>query len=143
MLKSSTIVLTLVLAFASLAAGADKKIIRPKGITPGGPYSPGILIDGTLYAAGQVGRDSAGKFPQEFEAEVKQCLDNVGAILKEAGMSYADAVSVQVYLTDPEMFDRMNKIYMTYFPEPRPARTTVGVKLVGTARIEVTVTARK
>lgn len=123
---------------------ADRRIIRPKGSSPAGPYSPGVLIDGTLYAAGQVGRDAKGNIPAEFEAEVKQCLDNVGAILAEAGMGFADAVSVQVYLTDIDLFQRMNTVYMTYFPEPRPARTTVGVaKLVGTARIEITVTARK
>jgi len=50
---------------------------------------------------------------------------------------------VQVYLTDMELFPRMNAVYTTYFKEPRPARTTVGVaKLVGTAHIEITVTAR-
>ena len=59
-------------------------------------------------------------------------------------MSFSDVVSVQVYLTDIEMFQRMNAVYTTYFKDPRPARTTVGVaKLVGPARIEVTVTARK
>jgi 2-iminobutanoate/2-iminopropanoate deaminase len=141
-LKTTTLIL-LLLAFEGFAA--DKKVIRPKGVTPGGPYSPGILVDGTLYAAGTVGRDAAGKVPTEFEAEVRQCLDNIGVILKEAGMSYSDVVSVQVYLADVGMFQRMNAVYMTYFKEPRPARTTVGVaKLVGPGEhIEVTVTARK
>jgi 2-iminobutanoate/2-iminopropanoate deaminase len=51
---------------------------------------------------------------------------------------------VQVYLTDMDLFPRMNAVYSTYFKDPRPARTTVGVsKLVGTARIEITVTAHK
>jgi 2-iminobutanoate/2-iminopropanoate deaminase len=85
-----------------------------------------------------------GQFPEDFDAEVKQCLDNIGLILKEAGMSFDDAVAVQVYLTDMSLFPRMNAIYTTYFKEPRPARTTVGVaNLVGTARIEVTVTAHR
>lgn len=128
-----------------LAQAADKKqAVFPEGATTAGPYSPGILADGTLYCAGQVGRDKAGKYPAEFEDEVKQTLDNVGEILKKAGYTFADAVAVQVHLTDIEMFARMNKVYMTYFPEPRPARTTVGgVKLVGPARIEITVTAWK
>lgn len=127
-----------------MSVAAEKKVLRPKGVTPGGPYSPGIVVDGTLYAAGQVGRDAAGNIPTDFEAEVKQTLENIGAILKEGGMSFSDVVSVQVYLTDIEMFQRMNAVYTTYFKDPRPARTTVGVaKLVGPARIEVTVTARK
>jgi len=124
--------------------GAQKQVIYPKGSKPGGPFSPGILVDGTLYVSGQVGRDASGKLPEEFEAEVKQTLENIGAILREAKMGFEDVVSVQVYLTDMDLFQRMNAVYMTYFKEPRPARTTVGVsRLAGPARIEITVTARK
>lgn len=124
---------------------AEKKPVHPKEFAKGGPFSPGILSDGTLYVSGQVGRDlKTNQYPTEFEAEVKTCLENIGIILKEGGMSFADAVSVQVYLTDMELFPRMNAVYTKFFPEPRPVRTTVGVaKLVGTARIEITVTARK
>jgi 2-iminobutanoate/2-iminopropanoate deaminase len=137
-----TMLLSLILA-ATLAA-ADKKVIQPKDFPTGRPFSPGILVDGTLYVAGQTGSDlKTGKLPEEFEAEVKQALDNIGLVLKEAGKGFEDAVAVQVYLTDMELFPRMNAVYTTYFKEPRPARTTVGVaKLVGTARIEITVTAR-
>jgi 2-iminobutanoate/2-iminopropanoate deaminase len=124
---------------------ADKKPVRPAGAVTGGPYTPGILAGDTLYVAGQVGRTpGSDTYPQAFEDEVKYTLDNVGAILKEAGYGFEDAVAVQVYLTDMELFQRMNAVYVTYFPEPRPARTTVGVsKLVGPARIEITVTAYK
>jgi len=131
------------------SAAAEKKAIRPKEFTsaagPSLPYSPGILIDGTLYAAGQTGRDlKTNKIPEDFEAEVKNCLDNIGIVLKEAGMGFENAVSVTVFLTDMDLFPRMNAVYSTYFPDPRPARTTVGVsKLVGPARIEITVTAHK
>lgn len=127
------------------ASAADKKVIQPKDFPAGRPYSPGLLVDGTLYVAGQVGQDrKTNQIPTDFEAEVTQCLQNIGAILKEAGMGFGDAVAVQVYLTDMELFQRMNAIYIKHFPEPRPTRTTVGVaKLVGTARIEITVTARK
>ena len=138
-----TILLSLILA-ATLAA-ADKKVIQPKGFPTGRPFSPGILVDGTLYVAGQTGSDlKTGKLPEEFEAEVRQALDNIGLVLKEAGKGFEDAVAVQVYLTDIDLFPRMNAVYSTYFKDPRPARTTVGVtKLVGGARIEITVTAHK
>jgi len=124
---------------------AEKKVIHPKEFPTGRPFSPGILSDGTLYVAGQTGQDlKTAKIPDNFEAEVKQTLDNIGLVLKEAGMGFGDAVAVQVYLTDMELFQRMNAVYTTYFKEPRPARTTVGIaKLVGTAKIEITVTARK
>jgi len=129
----------------SLPLLAEKKVIQPKEFPTGRPFSPGILADGTLYIAGQTGQDvKTGKYPDNFEAEVKQCLENIGLVLKEAHMGFGDAVTVHVYLTDMELFARMNAVYTTYFKEPRPARTTVGVaKLVGAARIEITVTARR
>jgi 2-iminobutanoate/2-iminopropanoate deaminase len=138
-------VLLLSLAFAVSAAAASKKVVQPKDFPTGRPFSPGILVDDTLYIAGQTGSDlKTGQLPDDFDAEVKQCLDNIGLVLKEAGMSFDDAVAVQVYLTDMSLFPRMNAVYTTYFKEPRPVRTTVGVaKLVGTARIEVTVTAHR
>ncbi len=137
-----TLLLTLVLALA--VSAAEKKVVTPKDFPAGRPYSAGLMVDGTLYISGQVGQDlKTGKAPEDFEAEVKQTLDNVGAILKAGGMDFSNAVAVQVYLTDMDLFAKMNGVYTQYFKEPRPTRTTVGVsKLVGTARIEITVTAK-
>jgi 2-iminobutanoate/2-iminopropanoate deaminase len=136
-----------VLGFAlGLSASAQsRKVIQPKEFPTGGPYSPGILVDGTLYIAGQIGRDlKTGTIPADFDAEVKQCFANIALVLKEAKDSFDDVVAVQVYLTDMDLFQRMNTIYTGYFKEPRPARTTVGVaKLSGGARIEITVTAHR
>ena len=139
---------TLLLAIPALAA---KKAITPLEFAPkpgaaAAPYSPGILANGTLYVAGQIGRDlKTGQIPAEFEAEVQKCLDNIEIVLKAAKMSFADAVTVQVYLTDIDLFARMNAVYMKSFQEPRPARTTVGVSKLAApnARIEITVTASK
>jgi 2-iminobutanoate/2-iminopropanoate deaminase len=133
------------LAATAIAVAADKKVIQPKEFAPGRPFSPGILVDGTLYVAGQTGSDlKTGKLPDDFEAEVKATLDHIGIILHEAQMDFGDVVAVQVYLTDMELFAKMNSVYTTYFKDPRPARTTVGVmKLVGTSKIEITVTAHK
>jgi 2-iminobutanoate/2-iminopropanoate deaminase len=129
---------------SSLALAADKKVIRPKGAQPNAGWSHGILVDGTLYVSGMGGEDAAGKIPATFEAEVKQALSNIAAVLNEAGMSLADVVSVQVYLTDGALFDRMNTVYKATLPDPKPTRTTVVVaKLVGAGHVEITVTARK
>jgi 2-iminobutanoate/2-iminopropanoate deaminase len=130
--------------WAGVSFGAEKKIILPKGAAPNAAWSYGILTDGTLYVSGMGGEDAAGKIPTSFEAEVKQSLDNIGAVLKEAGMSSADVVSVQVYLTDGALFDRMNAVYKAHFKDPKPSRTTVVVsKLVGQGHVEITATARK
>jgi 2-iminobutanoate/2-iminopropanoate deaminase len=142
--KMKTIVAFFLVLAAALPA-AEKRVIQPRGFPEGRPFSPAILADGTLYVSGQTGTDpKTGQTPSQFDAEVRQCLDAVGAILKEAGMGFADVVSVQVYLTDMNNFETMNAIYKSYFNEPRPARTTVGVaRLAGNAHIEITVTARK
>ena len=138
-------VLTLALIGATAPALAEKKVIQPKEFAPGGPFNPAILVDGTLYVSGQIGRDlKTQKVPDNFEAEVRQVLDNIGIILREAKMTYADVVTVQVYLTDMNLFPKMNDIYTTYFKTDRPARTTLGItKLaVPEAHVEITVTAR-
>jgi 2-iminobutanoate/2-iminopropanoate deaminase len=136
--------MALVALCAGSAVAADKKIIRPAGTASSGNFSQGILIDGTLYVSGQAGEGKDGKIPDAFEAEVKQALDNIGAVLSAAGMSAPDVVSVQAYLTDDALFQRFNAVYTAYFKDPRPTRTTVVVKrLVGEGHVEITVTARK
>ena len=87
----------LVLAFVLVFIGvttpvlAEKKIIQPKEFATGGPLSQAVLVDGTLYVSGQIGRDlKTQKVPEDFEAEVRQVLDSIGIILREAKMNYAD-----------------------------------------------------
>lgn len=141
----------LLAALFTIALHAEKKAINPPEFAgaPGAPapmFSPGILTDGTLHVAGQIGSDlKTGAVPDSFEDEVKLCLDRVGIILKAAGMGFNDVVAVQVYLTDMDLFARMNAVYGKVFAAPRPARTTVGVTKLAApkARIEITVTARK
>lgn len=125
---------------------AEKKAIVPPDFAVNPNFSPAVLVDGTLYCAGQIGQDLKTKqVPADFESEVKLLLNNIGIVLKAAGMGFKDVVSVQVYLTDMDLFARMNAVYTAVFPEPRPARTTVGVTKLALpgAHIEITVTARK
>src|SRR5580765_2341206 len=91
-------VILLALFVGGSGSGSDKKIISPPGTKPDGNYSQGILTGGTLYISGQDGADAAGKYPSDFDAEVRQTFENIDAVLKAAGMSSADVVSVQVYL---------------------------------------------
>jgi 2-iminobutanoate/2-iminopropanoate deaminase len=136
-----------ILILFALPLAAEKKVIVPPEFVPGNPnFSPGVLVDGTLYVAGQIGQDLKTKqVPPDFESEVKLTFANIGLILKAAGMTFKDVVSVQVFLTDMDLFARMNTVYQTVFPEPRPARATVGVTKLAlpNAHIEVVVTAHK
>ena len=137
-------IILLILTGLAATPAPQKKVIYPPGAKAGGNFSPGILIDGTLYVSGNLGLDANGKIPETFEAEVQQSLDHIEAVLKAAGMTRDDVVSVQVYLTDLSNFQRMNAIYAAHFKDPRPTRTTVGVSgLVNGGHIEITVTARK
>jgi enamine deaminase RidA (YjgF/YER057c/UK114 family) len=143
MLKSLVIAAMLILLVA-VPVLAEKHVVLPPGAKASANWSHGILADGTLYVSGMAGEDKDGKIPASFDAEVRLALDNIDAVLKAAGMSSADVVSVQVYLTDGALFERMNTAYTGYFKAPRPARTTVVVaKLVGPGHVEITVTARK
>jgi 2-iminobutanoate/2-iminopropanoate deaminase len=127
-------------------ASAQKKAVVPAGARTSPNFSPGIQVGDTLYVSGQTGSDpKTGKVPENFEDEVKQCLANIGEVLRAAKMDFSNAVAVQVYLTDMDLFQRMNAVYTQTFKDPRPSRTTVGVAKLAApgARIEITVTARK
>jgi 2-iminobutanoate/2-iminopropanoate deaminase len=140
-----TCILVLTALGLSYGAGVKKKVVTPKDFPAGAPFSEGIQVGDTLYVSGSTGADvKTKKVPDNFEDEVRLCYKNIGDILKAGGMDFGDVVSVQVYLTDMSLFPRMNAVYTTIFPEPRPTRTTVGVTaLAGPAHMEVTVTARK
>ncbi len=144
--RGSIIGLLLSVIFGTAIAHAQKKAVAPPDLPASPNFSPGILVDGTLYASGQIGMDKERKIPADFDAEVKAALDNAGRVLQAAGMEFSDVVSVQVYLTDMSLFQKMNAVYVTYFKDqPRPARTTVGVAKLALpdAHIEITITANK
>ena len=136
---------TLLLASLLLAQKANKKFLGADIVPPGTPYSPGILVGDTLYVSGLRGTDrQSHNLPQDFAQEVKNCLDNVGAVLKEGGMGYEDVLSVQIYLVDMSQFQQVNDLYKTYFRNPLPTRTTVQVaKLSIGSRIEIAAVAKK
>jgi len=126
-------------------SAADKKIIYPPEFPANAPFSPGVLVNGTLYVAGQTGADlKTNKTPENFADEVRNTLDRIGIILKAAGMDYRDVVSSTVYLSDINLFQQMNEVYTTYFKSNRPARATVQVAgLVRGSRVEIAVIASK
>jgi 2-iminobutanoate/2-iminopropanoate deaminase len=141
MKKAALLVLCVALALPAFGA---KKIIQPEGFPTTAPYSPGVLVDGTLYIAGQIGADlKTNKRPDDFQAEVRQALDRVGLILKAGGMGFEDVVSVNVYLLDIGTFAQMNEVYNTYFKTDKPVRVTVGAVVPGGGRVEVAAIARK
>ncbi len=91
------------------------------------PFSDAVRVGDVLYLSGQLGVGTDGKLPDGIEAQTKQALENVGAILKRAGLGYTDVFHCTVMLKDMADWPAMNKVYVTYFPEgKRPARSAFG-----------------
>ncbi len=104
-----------------------------KGAPPGGAYSKCLRAGDFVFVAGQ------GPFDPEtrqiagdtIEEQTAQTLENIKAILEAAGATMADVVKSTVHLSDLSLFERYNKVYADYFPDPKPVRTTVGSQLMG------------
>jgi 2-iminobutanoate/2-iminopropanoate deaminase len=105
---------------------------RVEGTRPGGAYSPGIVAEGRfVYVSGQGPVRDGEPAPETIEEQTRVALDNLRRVLEEAGASLADVVRCGVFLADLDDFPAMNAVYAETFPEPLPARTTVGAQLPG------------
>lgn len=123
----------------------EKKIITSVNApAPIGPYSHGVLIDNILYTSGQVAKDAkSGEMIQhDIKAETHKVMENLQAILKEAGMDLSNVVKTTIFCTDLGNFAAINEVYGSYFTGNFPARETVQVvKLPLNANVEISVTA--
>ena len=89
-----------------------------------GPYCHAKLAGNTLYTSGQLGLIPAtGELPEGVEAQARQSLDNLGAVLKAAGMDFCDVTKTTVFLADINDFAAINAIYAQYFTGEAPARS--------------------
>ncbi len=124
-----------------------RQVIQPaKFPATGLPYSPGILVNDTLYLSGQLGRDpaTARLVPGGIAAETRQALMNLREVLLVANMDFADVVSVTAFLADFTEFDAYNRVYREFFPKDPPARATVGASALNLgAKIELQMIAAK
>lgn len=112
---------------------AKKQILTDKAPQPGGAYSQGLKVGDFVFVAGQTPTNPAtGRIEAEtVEEQTAQVIDNIEAILAEAGLTLADVVKSTVHLSDMELFSRFNTVYASRFPDPKPVRTTVGSQLHG------------
>lgn len=109
-----------------------------------GPYSQGIAAGNTAYVSGQLPIDPAtGAFPEGIQAQTKQSLTNVKAILEEAGLTMDAVLKTTVFLSDMNNFGAMNEVYASFFTEGSfPARSAVEVaRLPKDALVEIEVIA--
>ncbi len=124
-----------------------KKVIAtnqaPKAI---GPYSQAILVDGTLYLAGQIALDpSSGKLVEGgIEVQTRRVMQNLNAVLDAAGYQFDDVVQTQVFLSNLNHYKAMNSVYATYFNERPPARAVVeAARIPRDALVEIMMVAQR
>ena len=109
----------------------------PKAV---GPYSQAIRAGDLLFVAGQIPLDPAtgNLVDGDVIVQGRRVLDNIGAVLKAGGLTFADVVRTTVFLADMSDLAAMNRVYGSYFTEPYPARATVEVaRLPRDVRIEI------
>nr|WP_315059627.1 RidA family protein [uncultured Campylobacter sp.] len=107
-----------------------KKVISTKDAPQAiGPYSQAIEANGFLFISGQLGVTPSGEFAgADVKSQAQRSLQNLQAILSEAGLGFENVVKTTIFLADIADFAAVNEIYAEFFKEPYPARSTVAVK---------------
>jgi reactive intermediate/imine deaminase len=135
------------ISMVAVPAGGERVVVHPSDwIRSPNPYSYGIKSGNTLFLSGLVSRNGKDNttVKGDITAQTKTVLDNGAAILKAAGMSFADVVASRIYITDDTTFQAMNTAYRTYFPSSPPARATVKAGLTNPDYVvEITMVAVK
>ena len=130
-----------------ISPSTERKIIlTDKAPRPVGPYSQAIFKNNVLYVAGQVGLDpkTSKLAGDSVNVQTRQAIENIKTIVEQAGLKLSDVVQTTVYLTDIKDFEKMNKVYASYFVGSAPARATVQVAALPLkARVEIVAVAAK
>ena len=122
-----------------------KKISSSNAPAAIGPYSQAVDLNGTVYVSGQLPvNPKTGEMPDNISEQTRQALENIGAILKEAGLSFNDIVKTTLLLKNMSDFGAMNQTYALFFPVDKPARVCYEVAaLPKNALIEIDAIAGK
>lgn len=125
----------------------EKKIIRTENApAPIGPYNQAVIYGDTLYVSGQIALDpKTGELVQDdIQTETKMVMENLKAVLAEAGMDFSNVIKSTIFLMDMGQFAQVNEVYGSYFGENPPARETVQVAgLPKAVNVEISVIAGK
>lgn len=107
-----------------------EKIFTPKAPKPAGHYSQAIIHDNVVYVSGQLPIEpvTGEKRLGSIEEETEQALKNLAEIIKAAGSSIDNVIKTTIYISDIQLWDRVNSAYSQFFGEHRPARAVVPTK---------------
>jgi reactive intermediate/imine deaminase len=108
------------------------------------PFSPAVRAGDFIYVSGQVPVNAEGEIVAGgIEAQTRQVMDNLKAALALAGATFDDVCKCTCWLQDARDFGAFNRIYMGYFPNGKPARSTTEARLMVDAKVEIDVIAYK
>lgn len=106
------------------------------------PFSPCVVVSDLIFVSGQASVDLQGEIVRDtFEGEFRRSVENVRRVLEAAGSDLAHVVQTRNFVRDAEDLPLYNQLYREYFPEPRPARTTITNCLPPSLRFEIEVVA--
>jgi len=117
-----------------------------KAPAPIGPYSQAVLSGNTLYTSGQIAinPETGDLVMASIEEETHQVMNNVKAVLAEAGMTFDHVIKTSIFISDMDNFSRINEVYGQYFTADFPARETVEVaRLPKDVNVEISMIAIK
>ena len=140
------IIIILVFFISSCEQVDTKKVISTdKAPAAIGPYSQAIQVNNTLYLAGQIALDPTTRkiVSGGIKEQTIRVMENLGAVLNEAGFNFDDVVQSQVFITDMNDYKAMNEVYAEYFKNAPPARAAVQTVLFPGALIEIIMIAQK
>jgi 2-iminobutanoate/2-iminopropanoate deaminase len=125
----------------------EKKIIRTDNApAPIGPYNQAVQFGNMLFVSGQIALDpkDGSLFVGDIAIETEKVMDNIKAILTEAGMDFSHIIKTSIFLMDMGKFATVNEVYARYFTDNFPARETVQVAgLPKGVQVEISVIAGK
>ncbi len=131
----------LLIALLIATACAPRRTLEflPDPSPPVGPFSRAVRVGDLLFLAGQIGTDASGRLvPGGIQAETRQTLENIRAELRRHGLGMDRVAKCTVFLADMAEWGRMNEVYATFFPGPKPARSAAGSNgLALGARVEI------
>lgn len=124
---------------AASSAAAQQEPVTFMRSNPNAPFSQIVKAGNTIYLSGMLGTvPGQGLAPGGIQAETRQTLENIRAALGRVDATMDDVVKCTVFLADMAEWGAMNEVYVTFFPNNRPARSAVGVNgLASNARVEI------
>ena len=134
------LLLALSVGMASAMTAQQKEVLKVPGAVTGLPFSPAIRVGNIIYLSGQLGNKMGTRelVPGGIEAETRQTLENIKTVVEAAGSSMDKVFKCTVFLADIADYEKMNKVYASFFPKDPPTRSTIaGSGLALGARVEI------